>query len=361
MMLFGGKTKRRGTSAGIAFAAIFLTILATESGQAQDIIGGSFDVTPTGNVHPFFRHHFMIQGGVAFNDVKSFMQLDSRTADVGTRINLERDLGLTSSHTSADILARIRLSDRWVVEGEYFKIERKETKHVEREISFGDHTFDVGADVAGKLSIASYRLAVGYSFLKTDRAEVGAALSLYVSDVGASLTGHAHIDGHHVGVSTGRYSAPIPLPAIGLYAHYALTSSWLVSGRVDFMDLDLSTAKWFRNDIKDIGGYVLSFEASTEYRLFDNLGVGIGYRRVDFDLWAKSSGLRGRSGYTFSAPTAFLRIDFSGDGYVQAPFDAVEAGRCWWPPGRGDGRVGISVASIGARAGTHGNPLAKAG
>lgn len=297
-------------SARIACAAIVSIVLATGDARAQDIFGASIDAAPTGDTHPFFRHHFMIQGGAAFNDVKSFIQVDSRAADLGTRVNLERDLGLTPTHTSADILARIRLADRWIIEGEYFKVERRESRRIEREISFGDHTFDVGADVEGRLSITSYRLAAGYSFLKTDRAEVGAALSLYVSDLAASLTGHAHVDGNYVGISTGRYSAPIPVPAIGLYAHYALTPSWLVSGRVDYMDLDLSTAKWFRKDVKDIGGYVLSLEVSTEYRLFDNLGVGIGYRRVELDGWAKTTVGRGRTGYTFSAPVAFLRVDF---------------------------------------------------
>lgn len=309
-MQIRGKMLHCRLAGAIAGAVILLSGLAAETARAQDIIGASIDVAPTGNVHPFFRHHFMIQGGAAFNDVKSFIQVDSRAADAGTRINLERDLGLTPSRTSADVLARIRLADRWIIEGEYFRVERKETKRIEREISFGDHTFDVGAAVKGELGISSYRLAVGYSFLKTDRAEVGGALSFYVSDLGASLTGHAHIDGHYVGVSTGRYSAPVPLPAIGLYAHYALTPSWLVSGRIDYIGLNLSTAKWLRDDLKDIGGYVLSFEASTEYRLFDNVGVGIGYRRMEFDLWAKSSEFGGRSGYTLSAPTAFLRIDF---------------------------------------------------
>ncbi len=309
-MAIGGKRTIRRISAGIAYTTIIATNFAAGTAHTQDIFGASIDVTPTGSTHPFFRHHFMIQGGAAFNDVKSFIQVDSRAAEIGSRVNLERELGLTPSHTSADILARVRLADRWIIEGEYFRVGRKETKRVEREISFGDHTFDVGADVEGKLSITSYRLVAGYSLIKTSHAEVGAALSLYVSDIGASLSGHAHVDGIAVGVSSGRYSAPIPLPAIGLYAHYALTPSWLVSGRIDYMDLSLSTAKWFRNDIKDIGGYVLSFEASTEYRLFDNLGVGVGYRRVEVDLWAKSSGFRGRSGYTFSAPTAFVRIDF---------------------------------------------------
>lgn len=310
MMSIWGETSRCIVCAEFVCALFAALGLAAGNAQAQDIIGGSIDTTPTGATHPIFRHRVMLQGGAAFNDIKSFMQLDSRTADIGTRVNLERELGLTSSHTSADIVARIRLSERWIIEGEYFRVARKEAKRIEHEITFGDHTFDVGADVKGKLAISSYRLAAGYSFLRTDRAEVGGTLSLYVSDIGASLTGHAHVDGHYVGVSTGRYSAPIPLPAIGLYAHYALTPSWLVSGRIDYIDLNLSTAKWFRDDLKDVGGYVLSLEASTEYRLFDNVGIGIGYRRMEFDLWAKSSGLRGRSGYTLSAPTAFLRVDF---------------------------------------------------
>ena len=82
----------------------------------------------------------------AFNDIGSFIQVDSRAADVGTCVKPERDLGLTSSHTTADILARVRLSDRWIIEGEYFKAVWEETKRIEREISSADHTFDEGAD-----------------------------------------------------------------------------------------------------------------------------------------------------------------------------------------------------------------------
>jgi len=261
-------------------------------------------------IHPFFRHRVMVQGGAAFNSVDSFGQVDSRSGSFGTHLSFEDDLGLASSHTSFDAMVRLRLFERWMLEGAYFNVNRKRSVSFADEIKFADHTFDVGASLKGDVDIASYRLALGYAFYKDPRTEIGAAVSLYVSDFSAALSGEAHVNGAHVGFSTGTYEAPAPLPAIGIYGHYAISPLWLVSGRVDYLDFDISTSKWFGAELDDIGGYLLSFEVSTEYRLLDNVGVGVGYRYMDVELDATSSGFRGKAGYSFSAPTAFLRVDF---------------------------------------------------
>lgn len=262
------------------------------------------------DVHPFFRHRLMVQGGASFNSISSFAQVASRSGSFGTHLSLEDDLGLEASQTTFDTMVRLRVFDRWMIEGAYFNVNRKRTVSAKREIRFGDHTFDAGGSLTGDIDIVSYRLAVGYAFYKDTRAEIGAAASLYVTDFGASLSGRATVDGVDAGFSTGTYSAPVPMPAIGLYAHYALTPRWLVSGRMDYIDFDISTSKWFGADLEDVGGHVLAFEVSTEYRLLDNIGVGIGYRRMDVDLSAEAVGLDGKAGYSFSAPTAFVRVDF---------------------------------------------------
>lgn len=293
--------------------ALAMGLVLSHAGMArsEDLVHSPGEGARTDQqIHPFFRHRIMVQGGAAFNTIDSFGQVDSRTGGFGTHLSFEDDLGLTSSHTSFDAMARLRLFDRWMLEGAYFNVNRKRSVSFADEINFGDHTFDVGASLKGDIDIASYRLALGYAFYKDPRTEIGAAVSLYVSDFSAALSGDAHINGVQAGFSTGTYEAPAPLPAIGIYGHYAITPRWLVSGRADYLDFDISTSKWFGAELEDVGGYVLSLEASTEYRLVDNVGVGVGYRYMDVELDATSSGLRGKAGYSFSAPTAFLRVDF---------------------------------------------------
>jgi hypothetical protein len=279
--------------------------------RSQDLVSpASEGAGEDQQIHPFFRHRIMVQGGAGFNSVDSFGQVDSRNGGFGTHLSFEDDLGLTSSHTSFDAMVRLRLFDRWMLEGAYFNVNRKRAVSFADEIKFADHTFDVGASLKGDVDIASYRLALGYAFYKDARTEIGAAVSLYVSDFSAALSGDAHVNGVQAGFSTGTYEAPAPLPAIGIYGHYALSPRWLISGRADYLDFDISTSKWFGAKLEDVGGYVLSLEASTEYRLLDNVGVGVGYRYMDIELDATSSGFRGKAGYSFSAPTAFMRVDF---------------------------------------------------
>jgi hypothetical protein len=280
-------------------------VQADDAGAAPQDVAGS-----DAAIHPFFRHRLMLQGGAAFSSVDSFAQVGSHAGGFGTHLSLEKDLGLASDHTSFDTTVRLRLFERWMLEGAYFNVPRKRSVHAAGEIKFGDHTFDANATLKGDIDIASYRLALGYAFYKDARTEIGAALSLYVSDFSAALSGDASVNGTHVGFSTGTYEAPAPLPAIGIYGHYALSPRWLISGRADYLDFDISTSKWFGAELEDVGGYILSLEASTEYRVLDNVGVGIGYRYMDVELDATSSGMRGKAGYSFSAPTAFMRVDF---------------------------------------------------
>ncbi len=202
------------------------------------------------------------------------------------------------------------MSDRWMLEGEYFGIPRNSSASASRTIQFGGLSFPATAAVNADFDIQSIRLAVGYAFYKSTNTEIGAALSTYVSDFGVALRGSATLGGLAASFQSEKFSAAAPLPAIGIYANYAFTSRWLVSGRADYMDLSLPTFTMLGYNLKDVSGQVLSLEASTEYRLLENLGIGVGYRYMDVSMGATSSGLRGDIGYKISAPTAFIRASF---------------------------------------------------
>jgi hypothetical protein len=266
---------------------------------------GSRDAT-----HPFFLHRLMIQAGAAFNRIDSSAQVGTAQGTSGTVISFEDDLGLASDKTAFDGLIRYRISDRWIIEGEYYGLPRSRSVGIEGEIKFGPLTFPVSASVNGEFNIALGRLAAGYTFLRSHNAEVGAAVSLYVSRFDTMLAGEASIGDASTSFQSERFEVAAPLPTIGLYASYAPTSRWLISGRADFIDLHLSSFKWFGYDLDDVEGRIVSLEASAEYRLLENLGVGIGYRYMDVSMGAVTDGLRGGINYKVSAPTAFARVSF---------------------------------------------------
>lgn len=291
---------------------VALTVGWVSSGHAADP-GSSASSAPvdraTGvhsEVHPFFRHRLMVQGGAAFNNIQSSAAVGTASGSIGTRISFEDHLGFASNKSALDLLARLRIADRWMLEAEYFGLPRNTSARAARTFQFGRFEFPFSAAINADFDIASWRLALGYAFYKYKDVEVGASVSTYVSDIGAVVRGNVTAGGLGVGYQTERFGAPIPLPAIGLYGHYALTPRWLISGRIDYVDLTLSRL----SDLRDAGGRIFAAEISTEYRLIDNIGLGIGYKHLDVAMGGTWSGLKGEMAHTTSAPTLFVRASF---------------------------------------------------
>jgi hypothetical protein len=50
--------------------------------------------------------------------------------------------------------------------------------------------------------------------------------------------------------------------------------------------------------------------AAVDWRFHKNMGVGIGYRYVDYELEADKADFRGEVQYTFKGPTIFFNVAF---------------------------------------------------
>lgn len=300
----------------LSFSAVFLVLegqlgLALAADVDQFAVRVAQAAPPEDSVHPFFRHSLMIQGGVAFNFMDSTMGVGTEGGVAGSTISLENDLRFPSSQVGFDGLVHYRFADRWNLEFEYFGIPRSSAASVARTFQFGHYSFDASAGVNADFDIQSYRLATGYSFYKSRNAELGAALSLYVTDFSAGLRGSASLGvGGPYSFQSQRFHVVAPLPTIGLYGSYAFSPKWLATGHIDYMDLSLSNVDLFGVSMKHVGGSVFSVEGGLEYRLTENVGVGGGLRYMDVQVDATTSGLKGGLGYSAWSPMVFLRASF---------------------------------------------------
>ena len=200
--------------------------------------------------------------------------------------------GGTALGTLGSFFAGARLGERWKIEAEYFQLNRSNSRAINRTIVWGNNTYPINTVVDGKFESTVYRLSGGYSFVKNEQAEVGAALGLFVTDFTASLTAST------VGGKKGDTLAP--LPTIGLYGAYAFSPRWLLSGRVDYFSLNYG----------DYDGSLKNFTAAIDYRLTRNFGVGAGYRYVDYDLSVTKSSFNGDIRYKFNGPTVYSVVSF---------------------------------------------------
>lgn len=243
-------------------------------------------------VHPYLTDKWNFQLGVFYPDVSTTARLDNTTTGRGTEVDFEDSLNLSDREALGHIFGSVRLGEKWRIEAEYFALNRSGTRTINQTISWGNITFPVNAQVSSSFDSDVYRVSGGYSFIKDDKKEFGAALGLFVTDFKASL---ATVN---LGVSEGDTLAP--LPTIGVFGAYAFTPKWLVSGRIDYFTLD-----WDQYD-----GSFTNVQASVDYRFTRHFGVGLGYRYVNYNLESSDDSWNGEIEYKFSGPQLYLTGSF---------------------------------------------------
>lgn len=242
--------------------------------------------------HPALQDRWTLNLGVYAPNVNTTFRLNGTGGLIGTEVNAEEDLGLRERNYMPAFLASVRLGERWKLEFEYLSLERENSQSLSRTISWGDNTYTIGTTVNSSFNTDIYRLSVGYSFVKDGQKEFGAVLGLHATDLLARINAAA------VGTEEGDVLAP--LPTIGIYGAYAPTPRWLISGRVDIFSLAY----------EEFDGSLTNVTLGVDYRLWRNLGLGLAWRYIDYDLSVTEPSFTGAVNYSFSGPLLYLVSSF---------------------------------------------------
>lgn len=255
--------------------------------------------TPTRAQH--LDDKFWVQGAAYWADIDSSASVDSiGNTDLGTVIDFESDLEMDDSQTLPSFSAGWRAWGRFIVGGDYYALDRDGEATLSRDIVFDDVTFPVSANVSSSMSSNIYRLTLGYSFIRNDTWEVGAALGLHMTDFELSLEGEATAGGVSVGTSRRGRDFLAPLPTLGAYANWQVTPKIAVNGRVDYMSLE----------IDDYDGGLTNAQISASYRFTRNFGAGIMYRFVDYNVDVTKDDWTGSLDYEFNGPVLYAELAF---------------------------------------------------
>ena len=141
------------------------------------------------------------------------VRLDGETGR-GTDLNLERDLGMDRNVTSLGLAGFYRFSDRNRLDLAYVPWSRGHSSTIDRQIHWGDVTYDAGATITAKAKSQMLNAIYRYSFFNNGRVIFGlnAGISALWNDF--SLTGEGTISGG-TGVSgtiTERKKVIVPIP-----------------------------------------------------------------------------------------------------------------------------------------------------
>lgn len=223
---------------------------------------------------------------------------DSRTS---RSVDLEK-LGLDDDETQLYLHGRIRFNKRWRLDLNYFGTDRSASEGNEFNIDLPDGTIPAGTRTKTKFKTKVYAARVGYSFVRTERSELGVGLGLYVADLDLGIKGTVAVSGGPSGGVTISENADVtaPLPTVSLFGSYAFSDKLSVEAR----------AAYFTLDYDKYDGQMWDAMASLDYRAFRHVGFGVGYAYWDTDLDVDENSKEERYDVEFKGPLVYLRAGF---------------------------------------------------
>ena len=241
-------------------------------------------------IHPLLSDSFSIGigGFSADHEVKAKYGIDGS----GDQLNFKRDLGMKNDKTIPAANITWRPFNNHQIQFEYFGWSDDADFAITKEIDWGDETFPINANITTKEDFDVYRFFYGYNFFKEDNYELGAGIGFHIADLELSISESS------IGSATA--SGTAPLPNIGIYGAYAFTDKWLVMGRADWLDMS----------IDEYEGPMTNASVSLQYQAFDNFGLGVLYRYVDFEIEKDQKILDWSANMTFDGPSVFVTANF---------------------------------------------------
>ena len=212
----------------------------------------------------------------------------------GTDLVAENDLGLADHENQARMEMIIRLRERNRLRVDYFKMSRFGDVVLNRQIVFGNDTFNVSDRVQSMLEWRALGLTYTRSFWRSERFEFGGGI------------GVAFLEAHASGAVTARNireerSSPGGFPTL------ALDGTWRISKRWSFN----ARGQRFSAHVNDFQGLMAEYHGDFQYRWREVFSFGLGYTKLRTAIDVVSDNdFSGRFHQEVKGPELFIRASF---------------------------------------------------
>jgi hypothetical protein len=262
---------------------VLSTLLPFTAGRADAASAGSIPD------HPALNDNFTFVIGLYAPRSAVNALVTPSGGGTGVGVDFENTLGL-SERSYTPLTAFIwRVSDRWRLEAEYFRLNRNASRTLSEDIEWNGVTYTAGTAVDSKFDFFDARVSGGYSFYKTQDKELGVGLGVHMTGLKAGITasGTALSDDGDV---------LAPLPVLSLYGNFGLTNEWALRLRTD----------WFALSYGDYSGELVSAALDVLYQPWRHVGFGFGMNSYMLDVEIKNTDWKGRARVAFNGPTVFV-------------------------------------------------------
>jgi hypothetical protein len=241
--------------------------------------------------------------GAFFPTFETKVRLNGETSN-GTEIDVEKDLGLNNNLTAFQFQGFYRFGDHARIDLTYVPWSREKTRTIDKEIQWGDVTYDAGAEIHSKLNAELLNIIYKYSFINNGKVTFGVNGGVSAIWAKAELSGEGTISGGGTasGTIAKKSDVIVPIPVIGVHFDMLLTKKllWRAEGN------------YFAANVSGYNGHISVLGTSIEYFFTRNIGAGVGFASDMYNI--KKSGDNGsgeaRVRYGFSGATAYVQAQF---------------------------------------------------
>ena len=270
----------RGGSTLLTGCAL-LGMLAAQSASAQETL-----VSP-------FEEYFRLSAGLLSASSETKLRLDADDGTPGTVVSGEDDLGLRDQSEMGDVEIELRIRERHRLRLNYFRIDRRASQTIDRDIQFGDDLFNAGDQVESQLDWREFSITYGYTFLRRERFEIYGTFGLHLTEVSAA----GEVDADDIREEE---QGTFPIPAIGAGTLIRISDRFHFEARADYLQVSY----------EDIEGTLLDLRGSVVYRFNRNLALGGAYVLTQREATSEETGDSGLFDLRHSGPELFLRVTF---------------------------------------------------
>jgi hypothetical protein len=240
--------------------------------------------------HPYLSDKFSLDVGLFMPQRRVELSVDGPVAGTqGSDVNFRESFGLKKRDDLFALNFAWRFGKKWEFGAQYFESDGQRQRALEEDIEWGEYVFGAGTGVTAGLDFKLIRTFFGRNFDSSDHHNFGVGIGIHYMEIGAFIEGLAILNGQQAGFRREAVSASAPLPNIGAWYVRSLSDRWAVRARFD----------WFGASIGDYDGVLVNAAAGVNYRLFNNVGLGLSYNFFELDLGMNKNDWRGEVKSTY--------------------------------------------------------------
>ena len=210
------------------------------------------------------RYKFTFYTGGLFSNLDGSIIVNGKTAAIGTKLDFEDNLGLTSYITTFRLGGNYNISSKSFLTGSFLVMNRNSSIILTDSVKFGDYKYKANAKFDFLLNFTYLGLNYGYNFIAKHQFTAGATIGLRLFRIRTSGSGSVSDNNHTESAS---FEETLLAPGILFGLNNSVYFLPKLYGR--------SSMEYFSLKIGDIKASLFEVKMGLEYYFFKNLGVGI--------------------------------------------------------------------------------------